>query len=75
MFDKIDPKAGSVSMVDYGMQLDVMSTYEVCWITNLSQDIHGVQFSTYHSLLAFFDIVEPYIYCSSGGDIIFQWAV
>lgn len=57
----VGPKAGGVQLQDYWMRLNVMSTYKVRWTPYLLQEINDVQFSMYHNLLSFFDIVEPYM--------------
>lgn len=48
-------------LLEYWMQLDVMAVTKVRWTPHLPQEINGVFFSTYHSLLAYFEDDEFYM--------------
>ncbi|KAI5683957.1 hypothetical protein M9H77_05185 [Catharanthus roseus] len=43
------------------MRLDVVTVAEVRWTPYRPPEIHGVCFSTYHDLLAYFTCVEPHM--------------
>lgn len=42
-------------LLEYRMRLDVMAVTKIRWTPYLPQEINGVFFSTYHSLLAYFE--------------------
>ncbi|KAI5654707.1 hypothetical protein M9H77_31894 [Catharanthus roseus] len=60
MFPQISYKSER-KLLDICLRLDMMTVYEVRWMPYRTQHVHDCWVSTWHSFIAYFDCVEPYM--------------